>query len=121
MSKNKIILISIAIIIILSGIIIYSGIQKCWWLSQLKCPTGLILTPEILNYEKGEADEKYCKQNKDCTIKYNVNYQGECLAGCFNKETKFDEWCDSNMLWEAFSPDSTCTCQRNKCEMINLQ
>jgi hypothetical protein len=56
---------------------------------------------------------KYCQTDNDCTIKYNIKYEGNCSAGCFNKDAKSDNSC--NLVWESFAPNKTCTCNDNLC------
>ncbi len=70
--------------------------------------------------DKGSIDKsgaKYCETKEDCVIKYNVLYNGECSAGCFNTESKVDSQCNSTTKWEPFAPNKTCVCENNKCIM----
>lgn len=65
------------------------------------------------------SKEKYCEKNNDCSIEYGVKFKGNCDAGCFNKKY-VREWC-SSMKWEAFSPQMTCECINNQCDMVRAE
>jgi len=61
-------------------------------------------------------DSKYCNTNEDCVVKYNMFYNGQCDAGCFNKDSKTDETCDKALVWEDLGSDSRCKCIEKTCE-----
>jgi hypothetical protein len=54
-----------------------------------------------------DSDEKFCVLDSDCQIKYNVLYNDECSAGCFNTNAQVDESCQ--MLWEPIAGSCECT------------
>ena len=65
--------------------------------------------------DKIDNDQKYCETDEDCEIKYNIRYNNQCSAGCFNKYAEVDEWCNENMKWELIIED--CSCVNNICEL----
>jgi hypothetical protein len=58
---------------------------------------------------------KFCESANDCVIKYNVRYNEECSAGCFNTAASSDNHC--TLVWEMFTPDATCSCFQQQCIM----
>ena len=56
-----------------------------------------------------DSDEKFCVVDEDCQMMYNVLYNDECSAGCFNTNTQVDEWCNQNMVWEPLAGECKCT------------
>jgi hypothetical protein len=59
------------------------------------------------------SDLKYCETDDNCVIQYNILYNNQCSAGCFNKNSEVDNSCD--LKWEPSSPDKICVCNNNIC------
>ena len=89
-----------------------------WWIIGIVVILiiGAIL---ISNYLK-TSEEKDCEQISDCLIKYQVYYNGECSADCFNKNVKPDLDRCGNVEFEPFNPETKCRCvlPEKKCEVL---
>lgn len=92
--------------------------KKYYWIFGILLLISLILIGYNQNSKLNSQipEQKYCNTDSDCTIKYNVKFNGQCSAGCFNSDTIVDEWCNQNNRYESFPPGTTCTCINHECQ-----
>lgn len=79
----------------------------------------LIATAAVLSgcIQQPIESQKYCKEDEDCRIMYNVLYEGKCSAGCFNRNVEADSSCD--LKWGLIAGD--CKCINNRCEIVEAE
>ena len=65
----------------------------------------------------GPSFEYRCTGDSDCKIAYGVYNESGCYSGCYNKAIQRDARCN-NTLFEQFSPETTCVCEKNRCKII---
>ena len=101
---KKFILLSIAMVIILGG---------CGLIEKDHPSRDVGYKMEEEKLRMNDTASTMCNIDTDCEIEYNVKHEGECVAGCFHKDSEICEDCLKS--WTAIPDD--CTCDSGECKL----